>query len=286
MSSELPCRKWPSLLARLLFWAVVSSPFGVPASAIAQKSGSACNHPVLFDRFSKVPFDSTNWVAVNGKQQQGANTRSADLETYKPQSIGTGPDGLYILADRSHMQDDTNSPYVSGRLQSKRAFRYGYFEFRARLPEGRGLWPAIWLRTPPGTPFNGEIDILEGYGSKPYLIQSTLHPWKNGIERNFYCALLSTEETFALSSSKCERVIRPLQDNFSESFHTFALLWQPDKITWMLDGKPYFETSSEIPDQPMIIVISLQISASHDGYPDGTLVLPQQLSVQYAKVCN
>ena len=80
-------------------------------------------------------------------------------------------DGMLIIESRienttTTATTTTTTPpraYTSARLVSKRAFKYGIFEMRARLPNGRGSWPAFWLlsaKRPVNWPSDGEIDIL------------------------------------------------------------------------------------------------------------------------------
>ena len=70
-------------------------------------------------------------------------------------------------------------PYTSARLSSKQTFRYGVFEMRARLPRGKGTWPAFWLLAGPKNnwkwPDDGEIDIMEHVGYDMNNIVSTIH---------------------------------------------------------------------------------------------------------------
>jgi beta-glucanase (GH16 family) len=119
--------------------------------------------------------------------------RAGELQYYTPDSVSFSGGILHITASQQSTVDPKTRlrlQYTSARIQSKQVFLYGHFEFKARLPRGRGLWPALWLRTPPGQPFDGEIDVLEGYGSHPNMIQSTLHPWINGVEPRQYAAWL------------------------------------------------------------------------------------------------
>ena len=69
--------------------------------------------------------------------------------------------------------------YTSARLSSKRTFKYGVFEMRARLPQGKGTWPAFWLLAGPKNnwkwPDDGEIDIMEHVGYDMNNIIATIH---------------------------------------------------------------------------------------------------------------
>lgn len=201
------------------------------------------------------------------------------------------------------------SQYVSGRVISRQSVRFGCVEFTARMPRGRGYWPALWLRTPYGQPTDGEIDVVEGFGGHPGVLQSTLHHWHNGVQpdsahprmvggvdRSLTCARVvaanprPAAETqtaitrarwagtdkwhldnwlFASAESKC--VMAPVSPSldFSRDFHRYLLVWSPNRIIWAIDGKPYFETTDDVPQTAMVMVMNLSVGKM-DGYPDAT----------------
>ncbi|WP_298173399.1 glycoside hydrolase family 16 protein [Novosphingobium sp.] len=126
--------------------------------------------------------------------------------------------------------------YTSARLttRGKAAWRYGRIEVRASLPQGQGTWPAIWMLPEANTygPWaaSGEIDILEAVnlgvpckacdGGKEDTILGTLHfgkPWPG-------------------NTHKGDEVHKPA---VLEGFHTYAIAWEPDRITWQIDGDTY-----------------------------------------------
>jgi beta-glucanase (GH16 family) len=194
-----------------------------------------------------------------------------------------------VLRQRTAADDQTEIPfrYVSGRIQSRQPYLYGNFEFVARLPVGRGLWPALWLRTPPPAPMNGEIDVIEGHGSRPDVVHSTLHPWHDGSETHSFCAMLSVHAGRPdFPRSPCTPVWRPVQaaSGLDTEFHKYSITWTPGKVTWLLDGVPYYAVTEEVPDQPMIIVVELNLGANWDGPPDASLHLPATLEVESVRV--
>ena len=134
--------------------------------------------------------------------------------------------------------------YSSAKLTTagKAQWKYGKFEFRARLPKGQGTWPAIWM-LPSDWAYgpwaaSGEIDILETVnlgapcaecpGGKDDRVLGTLH--YGGVNpRNTH----KGEELF----------YPPILDG---KFHTFGLIWEPDRMIWTVDGQTYAtRTSSE-----------------------------------------
>jgi beta-glucanase (GH16 family) len=110
--------------------------------------------------------------------------------------------------------------YTSARINTKarRGFTYGFFDVRAKVPCGRGTWPAIWLRSSPPHerwPDDGEMDIVEYVGYKPNIAYATIH--SRGTQTN------------------------PVQGkrhipNACHSFHNYQMDWRPDSITFLIDG--------------------------------------------------
>lgn len=129
-------------------------------------------------------------------------------------------------ADWSNLRRaDTIVPITSASIctQGKFAFTYGYVEVRAKLPVCLGSWPAIWLMPQDGEygywPNSGEIDIMEHVGYDPSHVYFTLHSskWNGSNQPNKYAYNSTIED--------------------AEEWHTYALEWYPDRISWYLDGE-------------------------------------------------
>ena len=143
----------------------------------------------------------------------------------------------------------------------KVSFHYGYLEITAKMPKGIGTWPALWLLGTSllsGTtwPDCGEIDIYEGMGSKSKQVQGTIHG--PGYAGEFGLTKYFDHES-----------------DLSESFHTFAIDWRPDRIEWFFDGNSYqvIEKSDERLagkdwpyNAPFYLIINLAIGGNLGGY--------------------
>lgn len=139
--------------------------------------------------------------------------------------------GLTIHALREPAETPLQTYYgkaewTSGKIHTakKVTFKYGYFDFVAKVPIGGGTWPAIWMlgasiaHTP--WPACGEIDIFEGTGNEPTIVRGTLHgPGFSGDEG------VTAATTFPVA--------------LSEGFNTYGLLWLPDRIEWFINGVSY-----------------------------------------------
>lgn len=247
--------------------------------AVGKALSHGCANPVFEDNFAGEKISRDKWNVLIHRKPPG-DVPPTGLQNYTDETVSTGVNGLRIQIKRSE-----NGEYTSGRIVSRQTFRYGRFEVSAKLPVGRGLWPAIWMRTPTNLPLNGEIDMVEAFGSDPSSIQSTLHPWRNGHEDRQYCVILKVRADAKIRRRACENVLVELDSDLSKEFHLYAVDWLPDRISWSIDGIQYYTVKTEIPDQPMSLIINLAISPLHDGAPDGSLKPPQYLSVKSVRVC-
>jgi beta-glucanase (GH16 family) len=156
-----------------------------------------------------------------------------------------------------------NLPYTSGMLTTHGTFaqQYGYFELRAQLPAGQGLWPSFWLLPQAvGTP--GEIDIMEMLGQQPSVLYLSTH----GSD--------PTQEFRGIYSGP----------DLSAGFHNFGLNWTTSSLTWYLDGNPLasIATPSQL-NQPMYMLVDLAVggAGSWPGAPDATTPFPASMQIDY-----
>lgn len=130
---------------------------------------------------------------------------------------------LVIEAKKEHWE---SSQYTSARLltKGKFSFQYGTIEVRAKLPKGRGTWPAIWMMSEKMKkwPDDGELDIMEHVGYHPGYIHASVHTKK-------YNHILGTQKTDTL-----------VINDTSEKFHVYKAEWTPEKIEVYIDDKKFF----------------------------------------------
>ncbi|MDT0644374.1 glycoside hydrolase family 16 protein [Zunongwangia sp. F363] len=185
----------------------------------------------------------------------------------------------FYKKDSTHWR---NSPkrtkYTSASINTLRnfSFKYGYVEVKAKLPQGKGVWPAIWML---GTdvnevewPFSGEIDIMEFVGKDENHIHGTVH----------YPA--DNEQQYTSNGSKL-----PVEDLHSD-FHVYGLNWTKDKLEFYFDGKLYHTFHIEdagdmayIFRKPYYLLINLALGGGWAGELDES-ILPQQFVIDYVKV--
>ena len=138
--------------------------------------------------------------------------------------------------------------FQSGLITAQRLLtqRYGYFEMRAELPMGKGLWPAFWL-----LPANGqwppEIDVMEMLGHAPETYYVSVHARPNGQPVN---------ETTAVTAS-----------DLTAGFHVFGVSWRPDRIRFYLDDVLVHETATPADmNRPMYMLANLGVGGT-DSWP-------------------
>ncbi|MET0546697.1 MAG: glycoside hydrolase family 16 protein, partial [Caulobacterales bacterium] len=156
--------------------------------------------------------------------------------------------------------------YMSGMLTTRQSLvqTYGYFEMRARIPGGQGLWPAFWLLPADKFSWPPELDIIESLGRDPETIYMTAHWKKNG--------------TGAQQHSGCKF----RQNDATRAFRTYGALWEPEQITYYIDRKPI--GSIKTPpgmDQPMYMIVNLGLGGHWGGMIDQTTPFPVTMEVDH-----
>jgi beta-glucanase (GH16 family) len=236
---------------------------------------------VWSDEFDGPALDNTKWeMEVNAF---GGGNQELQIYTDRSENVRVENGQLVIeaRADKAGIAG-TVRDFSSGRIRSKRRgdWTYGRFEVRANLPEGRGLWPAIWM-LPTEERYgawasSGEIDIMEFKGQEPDNLWGTLHygePWPKNRH---------TGAQYRKPAGK-----------FTEGFHTYGLEWEEGVIRWLLDGEvwqtqtKWDSVNSRFPapfDQQFHLVLNLAVGGGFVGNPDATTKFPAQFRVDWVKV--
>jgi beta-glucanase (GH16 family) len=162
-------------------------------------------------------------------------------------------------APAEHAKRLRDFKYVSGLITTQPSFTqtYGYFEMRAKLPRGKGVWPAFWL-LPADLSWPPEIDIMESVGdpSKVYVVY---HSNAAKIEGR-------------------EIAVSP------DDFHTFGLSWTKDEIAWFVDGKEVRrEKTPADMHKPMYMLANIASGGDWAGAPDASTPLPARLTIDYIR---
>ncbi len=222
--------------------------------------------------------DDTKW----GYDVGGSGWGNNELEYYTEDSNAFVQEGNLVIEARK--EEKEGKDYTSARMitKNKGDWLYGRIEVRAKLPDGLGTWPAVWMLPTDweygGWPASGEIDIMEHVGYN----QDTIHA---SVHTQSYYHKINTQKT-------ATRVIQ----GASEDFHIYSIEWLPDKIIAFIDGEEYFNfeptkykanpTYKEWPfDKRMHLLINIAVGGDWGGAMgvDET-VFPKQMLVDYVRV--
>jgi len=226
---------------------------------------------VWSDEFDGSELDPDRWsIQVGDGCDQGiCGWGNNELQWYQADNIQVAGGFLTITA---RAESAGGRGYTSARIRTKGKgdWRYGRVDVRARLPTGRGLWPAIWMLPSDdryGTwAAGGEIDIMELVGHEPNRVHGTLHYGGEWPDNTFSGA------PFSLSSG-----------TFADRFHTFTLEWEEGEIRWYVDGRHYqtqtewYSTGGPFPapfDQPFHLLLNVAVGGNWPGYPDARTTFP------------
>ncbi|MDM7926582.1 MAG: glycoside hydrolase family 16 protein [bacterium] len=234
------------------------------------------------DEFDGAAIDRSRW----GFRVDGEGGGNNELQYYTGRDTNAFiEDGCLVIRAlrETYTGEDGTRSYTSARLYSQGAgWKYGRFEFRAKLPFGQGIWPAIWmmplLSTYGGWAASGEIDIMELLGHEPSRVYGTLH------FGGTYPDNRQSGASFTLPSG-----------SFSEDFHLFALEWDTTEFRWFVDDSLYsvkdqsvwYTTAAPRPapfDQAFYLIFNVAVGGNWPGDPDGSTVFPQRMDIDYVRI--
>ena len=228
------------------------------------------------DEFDGSDVDKKNWsfeIWDAGKVNNEWQKYVEDPNNYK---VENGM--LYITATRTG--DHEFGGYSSTRLSSKnkKEFKYGRIEFRAKMPNGTGTWPALWMlganQDEVGWPKCGEIDIMEYVGYQENKSHNNVHTQYQSGNTDFH-------RTLSLDSAE-------------EEFHTYGMIWTNDQIKFYIDSPtnitgiyaPTNKTADNWPfSQSFYMIMNFAVGGSWGGVEGVEKdIWPQTMVVDYVRV--
>lgn len=233
------------------------------------------------DEFNDANVSTTNWtyeIGTGCPNLCGWGNNERQFYTSRKDNAYQTQGKLVIEAIK---ESYSGSSYTSARMisRNKKYFKFGRIDMRAKLPEGQGIWPALWMlpnSSTYGWPKGGEIDVMELVGHQPSIIHGTVHYATSTNSHR------STTKSYALSSGK-----------FSDEFHVFSIDWRQDTIEFFVDDKKYqtitraaIEGGGAIYpfNEPFFFIMNIAVGGNWPGYPNASTVFPQQMAVDYVRV--
>ena len=220
--------------------------------------------------------DSTKWSYDVGGHGWGNN----ELEYYTKGSLNNAAVSDGTLKIKVIHEKKENREYTSARLHTKGKadFTYGKIEIKAKLPPGRGVWPAIWmLGSDVGKtdwPECGEIDIMEHVGFDKDTIVGTVH---------------TKSYNHVIGTQKGKKIF--ITNPYS-AFHLYAIEWTPEGMSFLLDNVTYYhianehKTTAEWPfDSPFYLLLNVAVGGNWGGQKGvDPNVFPAVMEVDYVRV--
>lgn len=184
-----------------------------------------------------------------------------------------------MLLIEAHKERYQKGDYTSARVNTlnKKHFKYGRIEIRAKLPEGHGTWPAIWMlgknHLTKGYPACGEIDIMEQVGKTPGEINSSVHyPDSDNIRMH------GITQNFSLPDSE-------------DGFYTYAIEWDKAHITYFINEIEYFTFNLDeanrkgrknIFRKPFYLILNLALGGKWAGEIDDS-IFPTRFYIDFVR---
>ncbi|MBR5722762.1 MAG: family 16 glycosylhydrolase [Oscillospiraceae bacterium] len=239
---------------------------------------------------AKWGYDLGNWKLDKDGNYVTNGWGNNEQQFYTDQNASVENGVLTIAARKENHTDEKQGSYeyTSARMTTAQKFSVtgGRIEVRARCDSGKSLWPAIWMLPEEdaygGWAASGEIDIMEGWGSKPDKICGTIHFGGSWPDNQY----LTKEYQFPAGTS-------------AEDWHVYAVEWNPDSISWYVDGQLYstqtewFSSGYSYPapfNRNFYLILNLAVGGQFDGI-DNVYADPQtfadgekQFQIDYVRV--
>ena len=219
--------------------------------------------------------DSTKWnYDVGGN---GWGNHELEYYTSKRMEDARVENGNLVIEARKESWQGMN--YTSARLltKGKMSWQYGKIETRAKLPRGRGTWPAIWMlgdTNPLKWPDDGEVDIMEHVGFDQGIVHGSVHCKK-------YNWVIGNGKTATTPVMDC-----------SDSFHVYTVEWDNSAIKISVDSNSYMTFSNEHSgydawpfDNKLFLILNIAVGGDWGGQKGvDDSIWPQQMVVDYVRV--
>ena len=282
----------------------------LPKAAARAKAASRSPWTLVWnDEFDGESVDTSKWDFDLGNGffdyrthawVPGWGNEELQYYTQDPANVSVRDSLLYIRALKEPLH---GCGYTSARLKTRRrdgtplfVKQYGRFEVRAKVPYGKGLWPALWM-LPQDDAYgpwaaSGEIDIMEIVGEKPAEYLGSIHFGSTFPRRE----LVTHVHGFANGSTVAD-------------FHVYAVEWEPDEIRWLVDGEVWAtqrfwwscsrqRAGKGVPprsaadlnrwpapfDRPFYLVMNVAVGGNFPGVPNPQTQFPAELVVDYVRV--
>jgi beta-glucanase (GH16 family) len=247
----------------------------IPTELVVEKNWQFETTPMWQDDFNTgTSVDATKWSFETGGNGWGNN----ELQYYTNGNNASVSNGTLTIAAKKEILQ--NRDYTSTRMvtKGKGDWLYGRFEIKAKLPKGRGTWPAIWMLSSENTygpwPGSGEIDIMEHVGYQ---------------QDNIYCSIHTSAYNHTRGTQK---TTTKFIAGATDDFHIYRIDWTPYAVRGYIDGVSYFEFLNNNTgftawpfNKPFHLLLNVAVGGDWGGVQgvDNT-IFPATMQVDYVKV--
>jgi licheninase len=237
--------------------------------------------PSFADEFDGKTVDRDTWRFDVGRNAEGWYNNERQYYANDRAENARIENGKLVIEARREQLSKARFPdwggqaYTSAKLIAKQALGYGFYEVRAKLPCGRGSWPAIWLLPSGGNwPDEGEIDIMEMVGWDPNVVHATLHAG----------AFNHVKGT--------QRGAQTLVPTACTAYHRYQLDWRADAIMIGVDGRAFMRVANDQPGgkaawpftRPYQLILNLAVGGDWGGKTGiDDAAFPQRMAVDYVR---
>lgn len=259
----------------LIFALLAQAALGATGNQVDAPLRAPAGPPTRTEEFEGHRISPARWRFDRSRNPQGWFNH--ELQYYGPANARVAHGALLITVRRQtpHRPDAGGQAYTSARLVSRAVYGFGFTEVRAKLPCGRGLWPAIWLLPATGRwPDEGEIDLMEMVGWDPTVVHATLHTalfnHVRGTQRGAEIRV----------PSACTE------------YHRYQLDWRPHTITIGVDDRADLRVTDDQPGgagawpftQPFHLLLNVAVGGDWGGRQGvDDAALPQAMSIDYVR---
>jgi beta-glucanase (GH16 family) len=219
--------------------------------------------------------DSTKWSYETGYLRNNEK----QYYTYKRSENARVEDGMLVIESRKEKREGFDYTSASINTLGKDSFPVNSrMEIRAKLPKGKGIWPALWMM---GTDINtvdwpacGEIDIMEYLGRTPGVIYGTFH-WQDASR---------ADSALHRSKGDSTRIT-----DASENFHIYGVERSAEKLSFFVDDNYFFDfkadstVKKDLFNHPYYLLINTAVGGDWGGEVD-TTIFPQKYYVDWVRV--
>ena len=238
------------------------------------------------DEFNDEELDLTKWNKLNWKPGWVNN----ELQAYTDRDTNIFLENGHLVlqgniepgySGTDYVGNNYVADYTSGRVNTDDKFSttYGRFDIKAKLPAGKGSWPAIWMLgesiSSIGWPQCGEIDIMEHVGHDQGLVHGSIHTQD-------YNHMYGTQK----SGSK-------YVDDVTDAFHVYSLEWSPFYLRYLIDNEPFFFVYNDSNgdfgkwpfNDPHYLILNLAIGGDWGGVQGvSASAFPMKMYIDYVRV--